>query len=181
MLQGIDTLPVIRVFLQLKTVQSGRSEIRIPCLAAKHTIFNVSSIFSELTKISSRTEIALTFLSLIFQMATKVDETGASTPGQWTIVATLCLAKRKIIQVKRSICVFRDLTGVQQPESTGAKLSHVPHLSWATCLLLKSCPEGYMGCEWCKHILLQDKDKGKRDAMQCFYRAVSTQKKICIF
>lgn len=174
MLKGIDTLPIIRDLLQLKTMQSGWPEIRIAFLAPKHTLFIVSSFFSEFTKISLSTEIALTFLSLIFQMASKVDQTGPSTPGQWTVVAVLRLAKRKIVWVKRSTCVFRGLTAVQQPESTEAKLSRVPHLCWATGSLLKSCPEGCMGCKWCKYILLQDKNKEKRDATQWFHRAVST-------
>jgi len=67
-------------------------------LAAKPTFFNeFPHFFSDFTEISLRIEIALTFQSVIFQKASEVDQTGTSTPGESTIVAILCLAKRKII------------------------------------------------------------------------------------
>lgn len=62
-----------------------------------HTFQWVFSFFGEFTEISLRIEIALTSQSLIFQKASEADQMGTSTPGEWTIVAILCLAKRKII------------------------------------------------------------------------------------
>lgn len=173
-MKGVDTLPVIRDLLHLKAMQPDWSEIRIPFLAAKHTFFNVSSIFSEFTKVPLRTEIALTFLSLIFQMAYKVDQTGPLLQGNELELPHYVLQKERSFRSRGAFVSSGIELQCSNQESTGAKLSHVPHLGWATGLLLKSCPEGCTGCEWCKYILLQDKDKEKRDATQCFHRAFST-------